>query len=111
MIAFESVFDADTGLPNGEGANDGVNDGLWCQTTNIRNMIGSWFTPSGQAVSSIDDGNALHVVHSKSQIGLLRDGTVADDQRGLFTCTIPDSDAEEQSLVIWIGNNSTYNGK
>ena len=91
---------------------DGLNDGLWCQSTNNSTNIGSWIRPDGQVVSPYSDSNGtdpLYVVYSSGQIGLLRSLSVdTDPLQGLYTCVIPDKNGIDQTLVVFIGRQETF---
>ena len=98
-------FGENDGIASGEG--DGVNDGLWCQSTENITGIGSWIDPDEQIVSPIIDNNdidLLYVVYSGGQIGLLRSlATDEDVLQGLYKCVIPDANGTNQTLVVFIG--------
>ena len=92
IIAARQFHDSDQDSP-GSDSSDGLNDGLWCQSANTGDVIGTWNLPNGTQVSTVDDNNfPLHVFHVTGQIGLLRDLGIADYQ-GLYRCVIPDDNA------------------
>ena len=107
MIAARDFFDADSLV------GDGLNDGLWCQSANSGSNIGSWEKPNGSTVSTMDVdspvNDPLQMVHQPGQVGLLRDTGIPNDQ-GMYVCTIPDENDLNQTLVVWAGVNSAYDG-
>ena len=83
---------------------DGLNDGVWCQSANTGVMIGTWYLPNGEQVSTINAGNLpLHVYHVTGQIGLLRDMKITNYQ-GLYRCVIPDENGVNQTLWVAVDN-------
>ena len=89
------------------GVEDGLNNGLWCQSTKNITGIGTWIDPDGQIISPIIDNNdidLLYVVYSGGQIGLLHSFTTDEDvMEGLYKCVIPDANGTNQTLVVFIG--------
>ena len=100
--------DEDTESESGE--NDGLNDGLWCQSSNSGSNIGAWIRPDGQTVDPFTSSTGpLYVLHSTGQVGLMqREAIDGDPFQGLYKCIIPDETGENQTLVIWIGGNDIY---
>ena len=99
MIAAGQFHDDDQDSP-GSDSSDGLNDGVWCQSANTGDMIGTWYLPNGTQLSTVDDTNfPLHVFHVTGQIGLLRDAGIASLQ-GLYSCVIPDEN--EVNYTLWV---------
>ena len=99
MISAAQFHDSDQDSP-GSDSSDGLNDGVWCQSANTSDMIGTWYLPDGTQVSPVDDSNfPLHVFHVIGQIGLLRDLGIADHQ-GLYSCVIPDENGVTHTLWV-----------
>ena len=110
MIAARDFADRDEGTTS-FGANDGLNDGVWCQSAMNVSEIGSWKLPNGSAVS--DDLNAIpiHMANNQSQVGLLRNsGINRSPYQGMYTCTIPDENGVGRTLVVWAARNAAYDG-
>ena len=113
MVAARDFADRDGGSVglNFAGATDGLNDGLWCQSARNVSGIGSWKLPNGSA--SPDDLNAvpIHMVQRPGQVGLLRAlGIGNSPYQGMYTCTIPDENGTNQTLVVWAAGNGAYDG-
>ena len=99
MIAAGQFHDNDQDSP-GSDSSDGLNDGVWCQSANTGDMIGTWYLPNGTQLSTVDDTNfPLHVFHVTGQIGLLRDAGIASLQ-GLYSCVIPDENGVDHTLWV-----------
>ena len=99
IIAAKQFHDSDQDSP-GSDSSDGLNDGLWCQSDNTGDVIGTWYLPNGTQVSTVDDSNfPLHVFHVTGQIGLLRDAGIASIQ-GLYSCVIPDENGVDHTLWV-----------
>ena len=99
MIAGGQFHGNDRNSP-GSNSPDGLNDGLWCQSANTGDMIGTWYLPDGTQVSTVDDSNfPLHVFHVTGQIGLLRDAGIPLIQ-GLYRCVIHDENGLDQTLWV-----------
>ena len=84
MIAGRQFHDNDNDSP-GSDSSDGFNDGIWCQSANSGNMIGTWYLPDGTQLTTedIDISNInfpLYAFHVTGQIGLLRDAGIASYQ-------------------------------
>ena len=112
IISGRQFHDNDRDSP-GSDSTDGLNDGLWCQSANNGDMIGTWYLPDGTQVSTVDDNNfPLHVFHVTGQIGLLRDDQIAS-LPGLYSCVIPDENGTNQTLWVAIYGNGDFdsNGK
>ena len=100
IISARQFHDSDRDSPGNPGTQDGLNDGLWCQSANTSNMIGTWYLPDGTQVSTVDDNNfPFHVFHVTGQIGLLRDAGIASIQ-GLYSCVIPDENGIHHTLWV-----------
>ena len=105
--AARQFHDSDQDSP-GSDSSDGLNDGLWCQSDNTGDVIGTWNLPNGTQVSTVDDNNfPLHVFHVTGQIGLLRDLGIADYQ-GLYRCVIPDDNGVDQTLWVAVYENPDF---
>ena len=76
--------------------NDGLNDGLWCQSTRNESNIGVWYYPNGAQVSTVNDSSPLHSVYITGQIGLYCDYGI-NNYEGIYTCVIPDEHDVSQS--------------
>ena len=99
MISARQFHDNDQDSP-GSDSSDGLNDGLWCQSANNSDMVGTWYLPDDTQVSDVDDSNfPFHVFHVTGQIGLLRDGGIASIQ-GLYSCVIPDENGVDHTLWV-----------
>ena len=100
------------GFGEKDNQNDGINDGMWCQTSRFGRNNGRWIRPDGQRISSaIDSNDTLYAVSRCGQVGLLRRASIDKDPfQGLYQCIIPDKAGTEQTLVVWIGGSdfSTY---
>ena len=114
MITQDEFSEKDYGKDNvtksDDGENDGLNDGLWCQSSNTGSNIGTWIRPDGQTIYPFSHTTGpLYVVHLTGQVGLLRKGPVdLDPYQGLYKCIIPDENGKNQTLVIWIGGPNIY---
>ena len=99
MVKATEFADADT-------INDGINDGLWCQSANnISN--GTWYY-DGAPVTTEDDAGNLHAYNDATgQVGLLRDGDLAGIE-GLYTCTILDEFGVNQTLSVALYRDAEY---
>ena len=98
ILSTQLFLDGDSG----SGSFDIFNYGLWCQSANTGDMIGTWYLPDGTQVSTVDDNNfSLYVFHVTGQIGLLRDAGLASYQ-GLYSCVIPDENGTNQTLWVAI---------
>ena len=104
MIAVRDFDDEDVG-------SDGLNDGLWCQSAMNVSDIGSWKLPNGNAVSDDSNHERIYMANRPGQVGLLRTGNLgAPPYLGMYTCTIPDENGVNQTLVVWAGGNAAYDG-
>ena len=96
---------------NDTGEDDGLNDGLWCQSNYPANNIGMWIGPDGEAISPLiagDETQSVYVVNYPGQIGLLRSLPIDKDPfQGLYKCVIPDKNGIHQTLVVFIGGNDS----
>ena len=112
MIASRDFSDSDLGGQGGQGANDNINDGLWCQMSNSRSSF-SWSTPSGQLIPTQSDDITMFGVYVRvvvSQLGLLHLQTLSLVESGLYTCQITSSIEQTTFLIVWIGENDVYDG-
>lgn len=109
MLAARDIQQDDVGAPGGLGANDGINDGLWCQSAQVSESIGLWTGPDGIAISTDDEATSIHAVYATGQVGLLRDATLKGSE-GMYVCTIPDENGTSQTLVMWAAGNNVYDG-
>ena len=100
MIPASYFFDADKN-------NDGLNDGLWCQSARNESNIGVWYYPNGSQVSTVDDSSPLHSVQMTGQVGLYRDSGIGNYE-GIYTCVIPDEHNINQTLMILLYRKYTY---
>ena len=101
MIAARQFHDDDQDSP-GSDSSDGLNDGVWCQSSSSGSMIGTWYLPDGTQVCTVDYTNfPLHVFHVTGQIGLLRDLSVISYQ-GLYSCVIPNENGTNKTLWVAI---------
>ena len=88
--------------------NDGLNDGLWCQSARNEPNIGVWYYPNGSQVSTVDyESSKLHSVHMSGQIGLYRDYGLGNLE-GIYKCVIPDEYNINQTLMIALYKEYTY---
>ena len=94
---------------------DGTNDALWCQSANNDSDIGVWYYPNGTQVplftGAFDDSSAPSPLFSKrfnGQIALARRAGLAGIE-GLYTCIISDENGVNQTLVVGVYTDSTYN--
>ena len=113
MIAGRDFADRDAGSEGlgSVGGEDGINDGLWCQSAMNVNGIGSWMLPNGNAVSDDLTFDPIHMARSDGQVGLLRTtGIGRSPYEGMYKCTIPDENGVNQTLVVWVARNTAYDG-
>ena len=110
MIAARDFSDRDGGAGNElTGRLDGKNDGIWCQSANNGSAIGSWQLSNGSAVPDDLEFYPIHMASRPGQVGLLRAGSIGSSPyQGMYTCTIPDEDGVNQTLVVWIAGNGAY---
>ena len=92
-----------------------TNDAMWCQSANATSNIGLWYYPNGTEVPIFDgvfiDPSAPSPVFSKrysGQIALARRAGLAGHE-GLYKCIIPDENGVNQTLVVGVYRDSTYN--
>ena len=92
-----------------------TNDALWCQSAKSSD-IGVWYYPNGTQVplftGAFDDSSAPSPLFSKrfnGQIALARRAGLSSDIEGLYTCTIPDENGVNQTLVVGAYRTDTYN--
>ena len=110
MLAARDFADKDEGAASG-GTGDGINDGVWCQSAMNVNDIGSWKLPDGNAVSDDVEFDPIHMANRPGQVGLLRSGGIGSfPYQGMYTCTIPDENGDDQTLVVWASGNDAYDG-
>ena len=110
MIAARDFADRDAGAVSG-GAGDGINDGVWCQSAMNGSGIGSWKLPDGNAVSDDLTATPIHMANRPGQVGLLRSSGIGSfPYQGMYTCTIPDENGVDQTLVVWAAGNGPYEG-
>ena len=110
MIAGRDFVQRDYGS-DGTGRYDGLNDGLWCQSATNASGIGSWQLPNGSAVTDDLTANPIHMANRPGQVGLLRSAGIAfSPYKGIYTCTIPDENGINRTLVVWAAGNSAYDG-
>ena len=108
IISARQFHDSDQDTLGNPGTQDGLNDGVWCQSANTSNMIGTWYLPDGTQVSTVDDNNfPFHVFHVTGQIGLLRDAGIASIQ-GLYSCVIPDENGVYHTLWVAAYGNPDF---
>ena len=87
--------------------NDGLNDGLWCQSARNEPNIGIWYYPNGSQVSTVNDSSPLRSVYMPGQIGLYRDYGI-NNSEGIYTCIIPDECNVNQTLRVALYKQYTY---
>ena len=105
MIGGRDFFDVDV-----SGSNDGIIDGIWCQSSDSTG-IGSWKLPDGNAVPNIDGVGPIYMESRSGQVALLRRDTIRiSPYQGMYTCTIPDENGVNQTLVVWAGGIAAYDG-
>ena len=93
---------------DGDKNNDSLNDALWCQSARNESNIGIWYYPNGSQVSTVDyDSSPLHSVHMSGQIGLYRDYGI-NNYEGIYTCVIPDEHNVNQTLMVLLYKQYTY---
>ena len=113
MIAGRDFFSRDyaNSMLDLPGRLDGINDGLWCQSTNNGIDIGNWWLPDGSAVPDDHNAEPIHMANCLGQVGLLRNtGIDFSPYQGMYTCTILDEDGISQTLVVWAAGNMDYDG-
>ena len=113
MVAARDFADRDGGSAGlgYAGYLDGLNDGLWCQSAMDIDGIGSWKLPDGSPVPDDLNAEPIHSVHRPGQVGLLRAlGIGKPPYQGMYTCTIPDENGINQTLVVWAAGNRAYDG-
>ena len=114
MIAsreFDSRDEGTQGL-NRVGSGDDNNDGLWCQSAMNVTGIGSWQLPNGNVVTDDLNADPIHMANRPGQVGLLRTiGINISPYQGMYTCTIPDENGVNQTLVVWAAGSNVYDGK
>ena len=113
MIAARDFSDRDGGTAalGYAGRLDGFNDGLWCQSAMNVDDIGSWKLPNRNTVTDDLDADPIHMANRPGQVGLLRsDGINDSPYQGMYTCTIPDENGINQTLVVWAAGNVAYDG-
>ena len=87
--------------------NDGINDGLWCQSANNISNVGTWYY-DGAPVTTVDNAGFLHAYNDATgQVGLLRDGGLSGIE-GLYTCTILDEFGVNQTLALALYRSTEY---
>ena len=115
MIAAGLFHDFDIDGPgnavNVAGSPDGLNDGLWCQSSLNQSMIGAWYYPEGSMIplSSFDyyPGPLYASNGATGQIGLFRKGGIASIQ-GLYSCVIPNEEGIDQTLYVAAYGNGDF---
>ena len=110
MAADRDFSEGDDGGQEGVGKNDGISDGLWCQSNDSTNDH-SWFSPDGQEVTSSRRGRSVTVRKSDSQVGLLHKNALSANEWGLYTCRISNQFGPSLSLIVWIGGEDVYDGE
>ena len=96
----------------GRDLDNGLNDGLWCQSAMNVSGIGSWKLPNGNAVTDDLSANPVYMANRPGQVGLLRSsGIYYSPYQGMYTCTIPDENGVTQALVVWAAAIGVYDGK
>lgn len=117
MIA-ETVFrESDYGISlvnSGDiGEEDGINDGLWCQSGGVSGTK-EWIVPSGIQAPNSTTRSPLDPVYTETfpnQIGLLRPHSVTTSNglEGLYNCNIYDENDNRQAMWIWISSLDIFN--
>ena len=113
MIPASDIADKDYSTNNDptKEYQQGVNDGVWCQSTVKVLGIGSWKLPNGSAVTDVLYAEPIFSVRKVGQVGLLRSSSIGSfPYQGMYTCTIRDKYGVIQTLVIWIAGNGAYYG-
>ena len=110
MIAAGLFHDKDIDGPGGavgvtSGA-DGQNDGLWCQSSLNKSMIGTWYCPNGAEVSRVEASPLYSNNTPIGQIGLLRNGV--GNVEGLYSCVIPNEEGVNQTLYVAAYGNGEF---
>ena len=100
---------------NDDDNDDNIIDALWCQSANNSFNIGLWYYPNGTQVPLIS-GNFYNSSSSSPLISKRFRGQIAiainrglSGYEGLYTCIIPDEIGVNQTLVVGIYRNITYN--
>ena len=86
--------------------NDGISNGLWCQSANNISNVGTWYY-DGVPVTTDNAGNLHAYNDATGQVGLLRDGGLSGIE-GLYTCTILDEFGVNQTLAVALYRNGEY---
>ena len=112
MIAAGLFHDLDRDRPGAAigvtSGSDGQNDGLWCQSSLKKSMIGTWYYPNEDTVS-LRSGSILFANNTPiGQIGLLRNGGLAGIE-GLYRCVIPNEEGVNQTLYVAVYTNNEIN--
>ena len=90
---------------------------VWCQSANNGSDIGVWYYPDGTQVplftGSINDQSAptptpLFSKRFYGQIALVRISELSGVE-GLYTCIITDENGMNQTLVVGVYTDTTYN--
>ena len=111
MIAHRDFADRDGGSVRSVGALDGLNDGLWCQSAMNVSGIGNWTLPDGNLVPNDLTAKPVHMANSPGQVGLLRSEAIGKPPyQGMYTCSIPDENGVNHTLVVWASGGPAYNG-
>ena len=113
MIAARDFADQDSSSNDDptEEYQEGINDGLWCQSAMNVSGIGSWKLPNGNAVPDNLSADPIHMANRPGQVGLLRSASIASSPyQGMYTCTIPDENGVTQTVVVWTAGNQAYFG-
>ena len=119
MISEQVFREGDYGIGYGAqgdvGENDGINDGLWCQSATSDNTTGTWIQPNGADVPGVvnvgsDPTYPLYILHKPGQVGLLRPHLITGvpSLQGLYQCPIIDDNGDLQTLVVWIGGKPEF---
>ena len=111
MIAAGLFHDKDIDGPGGVinvvNGSDGQNDGLWCQSSLKKSMIGTWYYPNGDTIP-LGSGSPLFANNDPTgQIGLLRNEGIASIQ-GLYSCVIPNEEEVNQRLYVAAYGNADF---
>ena len=92
-----------------------TNNVLYCQSVNNGSDIGVWYYPDGTQVplftGAINDQSAPRLLFSKrfnGQIALARRDGLSGVE-GLYTCIITDENGMNQTLVVGVYTDDTYN--
>ena len=94
---------------------DSYNDGLWCQSDSNRTNIGAWYFPNGTQIplfaGILGDSSSPSPLFTKQcpgQIVLGRKGPLIGLE-GLYVCVIPDVLGINQTLVVGLYADTSYN--